>query len=139
MTFIMESPNVQERDSGRLFDQKVYQGRVMFDKQFYWHLFWKLGWKNVTPEGWGNPFQTKPKQMKKIMLIHHSGFGDFCFISPIIKQFAETYPGIEIHLETNEKGAVLAAGNPYLKSEHISINKKELLPYCIHEFDDVIN
>ncbi|MGV8123090.1 MAG: methyltransferase domain-containing protein [Candidatus Xenobiia bacterium LiM19] len=97
----------------------------------------KMGWRDETPPDWADPFKEKPKDPQRVLFIHHSGFGDMCFVTPAIKAYKQRYPDVTISVATNPKGAIILTGTPYVSE--IMVDKKWLIPYYVEEFDDVIN
>jgi len=135
MAFLMESPSDVGR--GEAFGHQVIDNKVILDKQYWKHLFERLGWKDKTPPEWGDPYKQKPKDPQRVLLIHHSGYGDMMFVTPVIAAYVKKYPGVKISVETNEKGATILAGNPHISD--VLLKKEWVIPYYVDKFDDVIN
>lgn len=123
-------------EKGMFYGHQIVDGKIMVFKQYWWHLFRFLGWRDITPDGWGGN-SIKPAGLRKVLHVHHCALGDMLFITPLFKAFAERYPGITQAVITSKKGASILEGNPWVSE--IRISKELPADDVIAQFDDVIN
>lgn len=123
-------------EKGFFYGHQILDGKIVVFKQYWWHLFRLMGWRDMTPPEWGgNSF--KPAGLKKILHVHHCAIGDMLFLTPIFKALAEKYPGIIQTVITRKKGASILEGNPLISE--VRIENENPTDDVLAQFDDIIN
>ncbi|MGV8124139.1 MAG: glycosyltransferase family 9 protein [Candidatus Xenobiia bacterium LiM19] len=123
-------------EKGMFYGHQIVDGKIMVFTQYWWHLFRYMGWRDITPPGWGGS-SIRPAGLNKVLHVHHSAIGDMLFTTPVFKAFAERYPGITQTVITSKKGATVLEGNPWIRE--IRIDRENPTDDVIAQFDDVIS
>lgn len=123
-------------EKGVFHGHQILDGKIVVFRQYWWHLFRLMGWRDITPPEWGGN-SIKPAGLKRILHIHHCALGDMLFLTPVFRALKERYPGIVQTVITRKKGAIILEGNPWISE--VRIEKENPTPPVLEQFDDIIN
>jgi len=140
--FLLMAPRGTD-EKGALYGHRIVDGKMIVFRQFWWHHFRKMGWRDITPPEWGGS-SARPAGLKKLLHIHHSAIGDMLFITPLFRAFAEKYPGISQTVITGRKGVSVLEGNPWISEIRLESDTRsdavvEEFAGVLSQFDDAIN
>jgi ADP-heptose:LPS heptosyltransferase/SAM-dependent methyltransferase len=133
--FLLMAPRGTD-EKGPLYGHRIVDGKMMVFRQFWWHYFRKLGWRDITPPEWGGS-SVRPAGLKKLLHIHHSAIGDMLFITPLFRAFAKKYPGISQTVITGRKGVSVLEDNPWISEIRLESDTRS--DTVIEEFADVLS
>ena len=114
----------------------LVDGICLVDKQYWWNFLKQRGFQDITPANWEKSF-AKPDELKRVLHIHYSGYGDMLFLTPVFKAFGEKHPDTIQHLATGAGIAPVTYQNPYLDAYFLE--NTLAVPHYVEEYNDVIN
>jgi len=132
--YLLKAPS-GTAENGVFHGHQIKDGKMVVFRQYWWHIFRWMGWRDITPPDWGGN-NIKPAVVRKVLHINHCAIGDMLFITPLLRAFAERYPGVEQTVVTSRKGASILKGNPWVSE--VRIEKEYPAEVVLEQFDDVI-